>query len=95
MPVLIKLELRFIFFGILIALIGSMIKWIIATYIIVVLGFSATAKAFTTESNPALNIFTHPAKVTTELEVQDPLPESTLKSSRPMNISNNKENSVG
>ena len=72
-----------------------MIKWIIATYIIIVLAFSATAKAFTLESNPALNKFTHPAKITTQIDAQDPLPEATVKSSRPVNISNNKENSVG
>ena len=72
-----------------------MIKWIIAAYIIIVLAFSATAKAFNIESNPALNIFTHPAKISTEIDAQDPLPEATLKSSRPMNISNNKENTIG
>jgi len=68
-------------------------KWLIATYIIVILVFSAKAKALSLESNPALNnVFNHPADVKEELKVQDPLPDFDSNTVRQMNIS---ENSVG
>lgn len=72
-----------------------MIKWLIATYIIVVLVFSAKARAFSLESNPALNKFTHPASISSEVEVQDPLPEAINETFRQMNFSSYTENSVG
>ena len=73
----------------------SMIKWLIATYIVIVLVFSANANALSLESNPALFNFTHPATTSSEIQVQDPLPEATQKSFRQMNIDLVSENSVG
>ena len=78
-----------------IALKVVMIKWLIASYIVVVLVFSAKAKALSLESNPALINFTHPATISSEIEVQDPLPEATKKTLRQMNIDSVLENSVG
>ena len=60
-----------------------------------ILVFSANARAISLESNPALNIFTHPASVSKEIEVQDPLPESVNQNLRQMNIISIVENSVG
>ncbi len=70
-------------------------KWLIATYILIVLVFSAKASAISLESNPALNNFTHPAKISNVIEVQDPLPEAMKKTFRQMNIDSAIENSVG
>ena len=72
-----------------------MIKWLIASYIVIVLVFSAKAKALSLDSNPALINFTHPATISSEIEVQDPLPDSTQKTFRQMNIDSVLENSVG
>ena len=72
-----------------------MMKWLIATYILVVLVFSAKARAISLESNPALNNFTHPATISNVIEVQDPLPEAMKKTFRQMNIDSVIENSVG
>ena len=72
-----------------------MMKWLIATYIIIVLVFSAKAGAMSLESNPALINFTHPAKISTEIDVQDPLPESMKKIFFQMNLEWSIENSVG
>jgi hypothetical protein len=72
-----------------------MVRLLIATYIIVVLVFSAKAKAMmSVESNPALNVLNHPAKVTEELKVQDPLPDFNSTNDRQMNFLVS-ENSVG
>ena len=72
-----------------------MIKWLIACYIVIVLVFSAKARAISLESNPALNNFTHPATISNIIEVQDPLPEAMKKTFRQMNIESIVENSVG
>ena len=72
-----------------------MIKWLIAGYIVIVLVFSAKAQAMSLESNPALINFTRPATISSEIEVQDPLPPSTKKTFRQMNIFSFLENSVG
>ncbi len=72
-----------------------MINWLIASYIVLVLVFSAKAKALSLESNPALNKFTHPATISSEIEIQDPLPEAMRKTFRQMNIDSVLENFVG
>lgn len=72
-----------------------MIKWIIATYIVLVLGFSAKACAIGLESNPALNKLNHSAKGSQQLEVQDPLPENSFETLNRMKLDSVTENFVG
>ncbi len=72
-----------------------MMKWIIATYIILVLGFSAKARAISLESNPALNKLNHSAKGSQQLEVQDPLPETSFETLNRMDFDSVSENFVG
>ena len=72
-----------------------MTKWLIATYIIVVLVFSAKAKAIGFESNPALNVLNHSAKGSQQLEVQDPLPDNSFETLNRMKLESALENFVG
>ncbi len=72
-----------------------MVKWLIATYIILVLIFSAKAQANHLESNPALNKLNHPVKESQQLKVQDPLPEGSFETLHQMKFEANLENFVG
>ena len=72
-----------------------MIKWIIASYIILVLIMSAKAQANHLESNPALNKLNHPVKKSQQLEIQDPLPDNGLETFHQMKFDSNSENFVG
>ncbi len=72
-----------------------MIKWLIATYIIAVLVFSAKAQALNIESNPALNKLNHSAKGSQQLEVQDPLPDNSFETYNRMKLDSFLENFVG
>ncbi|OFZ28548.1 MAG: hypothetical protein A2622_05495 [Bdellovibrionales bacterium RIFCSPHIGHO2_01_FULL_40_29] len=66
-----------------------MIKWLIASYIILVLVFSAKAQALSLDSNPALMIFNHPVTESHLLDVQDPLPDSNFESLHQVKFSEN------
>ncbi len=72
-----------------------MIKWLIATYIITVLVFSAKAQAISLESNPALNKLNHSAKGSQQPEVQDPLPDNSFETLNRMKLDSVLENFVG
>ena len=72
-----------------------MIKWLIASYIILVLVLSAKAQANHLESNPALNKLNHPVKKFQQLEVQDPLPDNSFETFHQMKFEPNSENFVG
>ena len=72
-----------------------MMKWLIASYILLVLVFSAKAHAIRLESNPALNKLNHPVKASQESNIQDPLPDNTFKTLHQMKFDSNTENFVG
>ncbi len=82
-------------FGTLVAMSVFMIKWLIASYIIIVLILSANAHANHLESNPALNKLNHPVKKVQQLEVQDPLPDNSFETFHLMKFEPNTENFVG
>ena len=70
-----------------------MMKWIIASYIVLV--FSAKAHALSTESNPALHLFNHAVKGSQELKIEDPLPDSSFETIYRMKYRSVLENFVG
>ena len=72
-----------------------MIKWVIASYIILVLVLSAKAQAISLESDPALTKLNHRVKASQQLDVQDPLPDDSFETLHQMKFEPNTENFVG
>jgi hypothetical protein len=73
-----------------------MIRWIIASYIVLVLVLSAKATAHIgLESNPTINKFNYQSESSEKLHVQDPLPNVGPEDSDEITLDSISENFVG